>query len=234
MFPLASDSHINLVSPYRALAAAHRLGSDLVTLCSGCLNVLRRTNRRVASDPELREKLRASVELDYCGERRVRHLLEVLRDDVTWAELQAQVVRPLTGLKVAAYYGCLLLRPEREMELDDPESPSILHDLLRALGAEPTDYPLQADCCGAFVTLRHYRLDAADRVLRSAAAAGAELVVTSCPSCNYNLDRARTSLPVVYFTQLLAVALGLDGRFGEGSSDLRSLLRARSLLPGVS
>jgi len=205
-----------------------------VTLCSGCLNVLRRTNRRVAADPELGEKLRAAVELDYRGERRVRHLLEVLRDDVTWAEVRARVIRPLTGLKVAAYYGCLLLRPEREMEFDDPESPSILHGLLGALGAEPVDYPLQADCCGAFVALRDDRLDAAGRVLRSAAAAGADLVVTSCPSCNYNLDRARTGLPVAYFTQLLAIALGLDGRFSEGMSDPRPLLRARSLLSEVT
>ncbi|HSW10374.1 MAG TPA: heterodisulfide reductase-related iron-sulfur binding cluster [Bacillota bacterium] len=188
----------------------------------------------MASDLELGEKLRAAVELDYRGERRVRHLLEVLRDDVTWAEVRAQVARPLTGLKVAAYYGCLLLRPEREMEFDDPESPSILHDLLRALGAEPVSYPLQADCCGAFVSLRDDRFEAAGRVLKSAAAAGADLVVTSCPSCNYNLDRARTGLPVVYFTQLLAIALGLDGHFGEGMSDPRPLLRARSLLSEVS
>jgi heterodisulfide reductase subunit B len=164
----------------------------------------------------------------------VYHLLEVLRDQVTWARLRDKVTRPLTGLKVAAYYGCLLLRPEQEMEFDDPESPSLLHDLLRALGAEPAEYPLQADCCGAFVSLRSDRFDAADRVLRSAGAAGADLVVTSCPSCSYNLVRARTHLPITYFTQLLAVALGLDGRFGGGTSDPGPLLRARSLLPEVS
>ncbi len=234
VFPLATDALINLVSPYRALASAHAAGFDLVTLCSGCLNVLRRTNRLVATDREAREKLRDFVEMDYAGERRVYHLLEVLRREVTFETLRSRVKRRLTGLHVAPYYGCLLLRPPEEMEFDDVEAPTVMEDFLRALGAEPVDYPFRTECCGAYVALREAKTQAAAQVVRSAAAAGAELVVSSCPACNYNLERVHPTLPVVYFTQLLALALGRDGAFAGQVPDPTPLLRGKSLLPEVS
>lgn len=234
VFPLATDAVINLISPYRALAAADRAGADLVTMCSGCLNVLRRTNRLVASDREIRGKLSSFVEMEYTGGRKIHHLLELIKEQVTFAVLASRVTTPLSGLRVAPYYGCLLLRPAEEMAFDDPEAPTIFEDCLRALGAEPVDFPLKTECCGAFVSLHRADLDASGAVLRSAATAKADLVVTSCPTCSYNLERAGTALPVVYFTQLLALALGLDGAFSGHAVDPRPVLRKTSLLPEVS
>lgn len=234
VFTLASDAVINLVAPYRALASADRDGADLVTMCSGCLNVLRRTNRLVASDQEIRGKLAAFVELEYAGQRKVHHLLELLKQEVTFAALASRVTTQLLGLRVAPYYGCLLLRPADEMAFDDPEAPTIFEDYLRALGAEPVDFPLKTECCGAFVSLHQGNLDAAAAVARSAATAKADLVVTSCPTCSYNLERAAPQLPVVYFTQLLALALGLDGAFVGHAVDPRPVLKQKSLLSEVS
>ena len=139
------------------------------------------------------------------------HFLELLRDTVGFDHLKEAVKRPLTGRKIGAYYGCLLLRPGKDMAMDDPENPGILEDFLRALGAEPVVYAMRNECCGGYVTLENRRLAQAQAqsVVDNAAALGAELLVTACPLCRYNLTRNATGLPTVYFTQLLAQALGL-------------------------
>ncbi|MFO8060523.1 MAG: CoB--CoM heterodisulfide reductase iron-sulfur subunit B family protein [Bacillota bacterium] len=232
VFPLATDALINLASPFRALASSHEAGADMVTLCSGCLNVLRRTNRLIAADRETRMKLEDFVEKEYSGQRRVYHLLEVMERDLTEEDIRSAAVRSLEGLRVAPYYGCLLLRPPDEMEFDDPENPQIMETLFRALGAEPVDYPFRTECCGAYLSVgvqdRTTRASAA--VVRSAAKAGADLIVTSCPTCLYNLELANRalqesdpgfeSLPTVYFSQVLALALGVDDEtcgLGDGA-----------------
>lgn len=139
------------------------------------------------------------------------HFLELLRDTVGFDHLKEAVKRPLTGRKIGAYYGCLLLRPGKDMAMDDPENPGILEDFLRALGAEPSGL------CHAQRVLRwlcdpgkqEIGSGQAQSVVDNAAALGAELLVTACPLCRYNLTRNATGLPTVYFTQLLAQALGL-------------------------
>ncbi|MEW6243414.1 MAG: CoB--CoM heterodisulfide reductase iron-sulfur subunit B family protein [Bacillota bacterium] len=209
VYPLASDNHMALVSPYRTLSSAHSRGEDLVTMCSGCYNVLKRTNVRVAKDPDVQGKLSAFVETDYRGDARVLHLLEVLKTDLGFEALKERVTRPLTGLSVAPYYGCLLLRPPEDMQFDDAESPSIFEDFIRALGATPVDYPYRTECCGAYVSISEDERsgEPARAILRSAGRYGAHCIVTSCPLCQYNLD-VKGQMPVLYFTQLLALALG--------------------------
>ncbi|MDP2871848.1 MAG: heterodisulfide reductase-related iron-sulfur binding cluster, partial [Bacillota bacterium] len=142
------------------------------------------------------------------------------RREVEPAALAGKVTRPLTGLRVAAYYGCMLLRPEKELAFDDPEKPSILEDHLRALGADVVEFSHRSECCGAYLSVS--RPPAARRasgdILRAAVRAGAEIVVTSCPLCFFNLDEQQAALqaedyefqtiPVAYFTQLTAMALG--------------------------
>jgi heterodisulfide reductase subunit B len=129
-------------------------------------------------------------------------------------------MHPLQGLRVAPYYGCLLLRPYEEIGLDDPEDPSILHDLVRGLGADPVDFPFGIECCGSYLTAKEPRVSESLslEIVRSAREAGAQVIVTACPLCQFNLDypqreadvgRAGDGMPVVYFTQLVAVALGL-------------------------
>lgn len=220
-FPMAADSAMGLVAPTRILASAKEAGR-LLTLCSFCYNTLKRTNRVLATDAERRRKVTTFLEEDYQGNVRTVHLLEVLRDEIGFAELAKRVTRPLTGLKAAPYYGCLLLRPAEEMGFDDPERPTILENFLGSLGCEVVDFPHKTECCGSFVAVsdRAAAAECSSRILETAAALGAETLVVSCPLCLYNLDRSQAEiratrtrfagLPVVYFSQLLAVALGCE------------------------
>ena len=151
------------------------------------------------------------LETPYQGEAQVLHYLEVLRDAVGFEQLKAQVVKPLTGRKIGAYYGCLLLRPSSELAFDDPENPTIIEDFLRAIGAEPVVYAQRNECCGGYVTLenRDFARKRVAAIEDNARALGAEALVTACPLCMYNLRENGDGLPVYYFTELLAEALGL-------------------------
>jgi heterodisulfide reductase subunit B len=226
-FPLTGENLMALVGPTRVLINARQHGDQVVTLCAVCYNVLKRTHHFLATHPTERERITTFIEEGVATEGRaategcpyglidlrVRHLLEVLRDDLGWDELQKRVTQPLAGQRVAAYYGCLLLRPADEIGLDDPEEPTILDDLLCALGAEPVDFPYQTECCGSYLRVSQPELAAelSDRILASARKCGAEMLITACPLCQSNLAK-RGQLPVVYFTQLLAQALGLVKR----------------------
>jgi len=133
-----------------------------------------------------------------------------LRDRVGFDTLREKVVNPLTGRKIGAYYGCLLLRPSKVMAFDDPENPTILEDFIRALGAEPVIYAYRNECCGGYISIKDKeKADAlCGKIVNDAADHQADCLVTACPLCKYNLNRSNT-LPVVYFTELLAEALGV-------------------------
>jgi len=218
-FPLQIDNSFPLVSPARTLASAKKAGRKLVTLCSACYNVLKRTNHVLREDLDKREKVSAFIEEDYLGEVEVLHLLEILRDEIGFGSLATKVVSSFQGLPVAAYYGCLLLRPPEEVGIDDPEAPRVLEDFLLALGCHPVDYPYKTECCGSYVVLQPGGLTASPSrlIVESAKSGGAKVIVTSCPLCRFNLDYAQSgdlekdanAIPVVYFTELLAIALGL-------------------------
>jgi len=218
-FPLQADNSFPLVSPARTLASARKMGERLVTLCSACYNVLKRTNHVLRTDVGRRDKVNAFIEEDYAGDLEVMHFLEVLRDDVGFDALARSVKTSLGGLAVAPYYGCLLLRPNDELGFDDPEAPHILEDFLSALGCQVVDHPYKIECCGSYVALEPGDLASGPSrmVVESARSRGAQAIVTSCPLCQYNLDvaqqgahgREQAGVPVIYFTQLLAIALGL-------------------------
>ncbi len=149
-FPLSAENVMNFVAPARMLIRADQAGQDLVTLCAVCFNVLRRSDHFLRSHAEATDRLNAFVlEGSYSGGASVRHLLGVLRDEIGWPAIRERVTAPLTGMRLAPYYGCMLLRPADEIGLDDPESPRILHDLLAALGATVIGFPRQAECCGS-------------------------------------------------------------------------------------
>ena len=211
VYPLGADEIATKLSSVRALNDAKEKGQDLVTVCSACHHVLKRVNDDMKHDADI--QLRANnymgLEEPYKGETQVLHFLEVLRDRVGFAELKKKVVNPLTGRKIGAYYGCLLLRPSSVLAFDDPENPTILEDFIRALGAEPVVYPYRNECCGGYISLKEPSLAGSmcDRIAGSAESFGAEALVTACPLCKYNLSKA--GLPVVYFTELLAEALGV-------------------------
>lgn len=215
VYPLAKDEIATRLSSVRALAASREQGGKLVTLCSACYHVLKRVNGDMRNDDDIRRKVNNYLDLalPYFGETEVLHYLEVLRDTVGWDELKKKVTKPLTGRKIGAYYGCLLLRPSRELGFDDPENPSIMEDFIRAIGAEPVIYAMRNECCGGYTTIENntYAAKQAQKIVDNARNCGAEMLITACPLCMYNLTKNTDgSVPVKYFTELLAEALGLE------------------------
>lgn len=216
-YPLSKDEVAVKLSSVRALSGAHQKGRKLVTLCSACHNVIKQVNHDMQCDENVIRKANSYLAQEgapeYHGEAEVLHYLEVLRDVVGWDAVKAKVVNPLSGRKIGAYYGCLLLRPGKVMWMDDPENPKIVEDFIKAVGAVPVVYGLRNECCGAYTALEDQKIPArrSAAILDDAASHGAELLVTACPLCRYNLVRnaGGRNLPVLYFTELLAEALGV-------------------------
>lgn len=212
VFTSAKDEVATKLSSVRILKSAHDKGQDLVTVCSACHNVVKQTNHAIQSDGEFASKVnRYMGEEPYLGQTNVYHYLELLRDVIGFDKIKEKIVNPLKGKKIGAYYGCLLLRPSKVMAMDNPENPTILEDFIRAIGAEPVIYAQRNECCGGYVTLENpeYVKKQSSTVLDNAVKNGAEMVITACPLCLYNLKKSNPSVPVVYFTELLAIALGL-------------------------
>ncbi len=215
VYPLYEDELISLLSPVRTLAAAE--GEPLVSLCAACHHVLKRAQELMQRNEDARDKVTDFLEVEYKGEGRVLHFLEVLRDDLGFDKLAEMIKKPLEGKKVAAYYGCLLLRPSKVMQFDDPENPTIMEDFIRALGAEVVKSPYRTECCGAYlsVTEEGVARDTVAKILQSARNAGADTLITACPLCRYNLencavDDGKEPVQVYYFSELLAEAMGLQ------------------------
>ena len=211
VYPLGTDEIASKLSSVRALNDAK--DQDLVTLCSACHHVIKRVNDDMKNVEDIRTRANNYMQLEqpYEGETNVLHYLEVLRDRVGFDELKKKVVKPLTGRKIGAYYGCLLLRPSSVLAFDDPENPTIIEDFIRAIGAEPVIYGYRNECCGGYVALEDAQSakKKSNAVSDNAKANGAEVIVTACPLCKYNLIKNESSVPVVYFTELLAEALGV-------------------------
>ena len=218
VYPLGTDEIATKLSSVRALNDAKEHGQDLVTLCSACHHVIKRVNDDMQNNADIRNRANNYLGLDapYNGETKVLHYLEVLRDVVGFEELKKKVVNPLKGRKIGAYYGCLLLRPGKVMQFDDPENPEILEDFIRALGAEPVIYPYRNECCGGYISLKEKEMsqNMCRNIAKSAEGFGAEMLVTACPLCRYNLMKS-TDMPIVYFTELLAEALGVKEEVAE-------------------
>ncbi len=246
VYSLASDDAMRQVAQVRILTRAESEGyTRLLTVCSMCYNTLKRTNMHVKSDAERLKTINAFMddEPDYQGSVQVKHLLEVLRDEVTFEKIKSMVRRPLKGLKVSAYYGCLLLRP-KTVSIDNSVNPHVMEDLVSALGAEPVDSPEKAKCCGTYLTVNREDIVSGFiyDILSAARKRGAELVVTSCPLCFFNLDRRQKEvasmhdgyepIPVLYITQLLALALGIRDvyMFNLHYVNPTSLLKSKALL----
>ncbi len=213
VFTTAKDEIATKLSSVRALSEAAKKEQILVTVCSACHNVIKQTNHAMQNDADFAMHVnRYMAPESYDGSARVLHYLEMLRDVVGFDTLKEKVVHPLSGKKIAAYYGCLLLRPGQTMQMDDVENPTILEDFIRALGAEPVIYAQRNECCGGYVAMEDpaSAQKKSKKVLDSAASHGAEIIVTACPLCRYNLEKnGEGEMPVIYFTELLAEALGV-------------------------
>jgi heterodisulfide reductase subunit B len=209
----------------RDLALAEKSGFDMVTPCSACYVIFSRTNSYLKQYPQLKAKVEEALDaggLKYHGTVKVRHMLDVLTTDVGYDAIKSKVKTPLSGLKVAPYYGCQVVRPR--FGFDHPENPQSLDKLIASLGAEPTPFPLKTRCCGGSLIISEeaLALDLTHKLLESAASNGAECLVTVCPLCQTNLDayqirvnskfKTNYKLPILFFTQLIGLAFGIDSK----------------------
>ena len=221
----AVDELASLCSSGRNLALAEKRGFDMVTPCSACYVILNRTNSSLKEYPELKAKVDEALAaggLEYRGTVKVRHLLDVFVNDVGYDKITSKVQNSLTGLKVAPYYGCQIVRPGPGF--DHPEFPQSLDRLVESLGAEAIPFPLKARCCGGslIISEEDIALGLINKLLDSASSNGAECIATVCPLCQTNLDayqsrvnkKFKTSfnLPVLFFTQLMGVAFGIESQ----------------------
>jgi len=214
----------------RNLAKAEGMGLDFVAPCSGCYKNAYFTNAYLQEDPDLADHINFALQADNLhldGTLKVRHLIEVFIEDVGFEKIEETVSRPLNGLRVAPYYGCQLVRPRKNSE--EIENPQFFEELMSAIGAEPVEYATKTRCCGGslIITNRKAALDMVYRLLQDAADRSADVIATICPLCNVNLElyqrqinreyKTDFSIPVMYFTQLLGLALGIaPGRLGIG------------------
>lgn len=221
LFPQTTDNLTPLLAPARVLVQAQRIDPSerLMTLCTFCYNTLKRTHNLLKEDASKRSIVSEYLEEPYKAEVNVVHFLEVLRDDIGYETIRQKIVngaaQTLRQLRVAPYYGCLLLRPSKEIGMDDPEQPSILEDLLGILDCEVVDFPWKTECCGSFLVVSKPELArfCSETIVQRAIQTGADCLVTTCPLCQYNITQFevnQSSIEVVYFTQILGLALGID------------------------
>jgi heterodisulfide reductase subunit B len=209
----------------RNLALAEKRGFDLVAACSDCYLILNRTNQHFQEYPEIRKKINealAAGSMEYHGTIKVRHILDVFANDISHDEIASKVKVDLSGLKVAPYYGCQVVRPTPSF--DDPEYPQSLDRLTQSLGAQVVPFPLKTRCCGGSLILSEedIALGLIRKLLDNAASNGADCIVTVCPFCHLNLDayqsvvnkkfKTNFSLPILFFTQLMGIAFGINGK----------------------
>jgi len=241
--PAHSTDHILATEyPMRTLATVERMGLDTVTApCSACFARMKTAAQTVAHDEDIAKEVEARIGYAYRGTVTVQHLLDTLVDRAGLEKIEASVEKPLKGLKVACYYGCLVTRPPKITQAEHAEYPMKLDYMMRALGAEPVEWSYKTDCCGGALTLTQtsLALEMTGKILQNAHGCGADVVATVCPLCHVNLDARQAQidldfqLPTLYATQLMTLAFGL----GPQSSalhkllvDPRPLLREKGLL----
>jgi heterodisulfide reductase subunit B len=224
----ASAAHLinhdlGLALPARSLAIAddELPGLDVVAPCAACFARLKGTAQYVRQSEEHRAHIEQLIEREYHARANVFSLLQAMAEsDELKGAIQTRLVRRLDGLKLACYYGCVLVRPEETTEFDDTENPQSMDELMRLIGAEPIDWTFKTECCGASLQVTEPSAGKVmvERILRNARANGAEAIVTACPLCQLNVDMRQKAinqitgesyeLPVYYFTELIALCLG--------------------------
>ncbi|HEY50395.1 MAG TPA: heterodisulfide reductase subunit B [Dehalococcoidia bacterium] len=200
----------------RNLALAEGMGMDIAVACPACYIRLRKAQNEMKQDEKQRDELTNLTGLSYNAQYNTRHLLDIICNEIGLESLKDKVVKPLHGLKLAAYYGCYLVRPPEIVAFDDPENPQCLDALLDTLGAEVRDWSGKVDCCGGSLSLskREMARRMVGELVEMARRAGAEAMVAACPLCHANLEMRQggangNKMPVFYFTELIGLALGI-------------------------
>ena len=215
-----SDHLLSIALPAKSLAAAE--GKPVAVGCAACYSRLKAANYEIANSPELRKTVAGVVGRDYDGKTEILHLLEIISRHIGMRKVAETVRRPLAGLKVVTYYGCLLSRPPEVTQFDDPENPTLMDKVMETAGATVLEWPHKTECCGAGYSITDVAIvkKLTREILAMAKAAGADCIVTACPMCQMNLDLRQKdtekasgeqfNLPVFYFTQLLGLAFGIS------------------------
>jgi heterodisulfide reductase subunit B len=238
----STDHTLATVLPMRTLATVEQMGLDTVTApCSACFARMKAAAHTVANDGEMAKEVEEQIGYAYQGTVSVQHLLDTLVDRAGLEKIEASVEKPLAGLKVACYYGCLVTRPPKITQAEHPEYPMKMDYLMRALGAEPVDWSFKTDCCGGALSLTQtpLALEMTRKILQNARDCGADVVATVCPLCHVNLDARQNQIglefkiPTLYATQLMTLAFGLGGQTSalhKNLVDPRPLLQEKGLL----
>jgi heterodisulfide reductase subunit B len=246
------DRELFLALPARNLAKAQEVGlGELAVPCAACYSRLAAADLALREDEGFRGRMERVLGFEYEGRVRPRSLLDIVANDVPAGELRAKVVKPLGGMKVVAYYGCLLVRPpEYTGGWDDAEQPQSMDYVVELMGCEAVRWSWGVDCCGGSLTLNRSDVvvHLVDKLVRAAHEAGAEALVTACPMCMANVDGRQKyrggslwprpakaeyePLPIFYFTELMALAygLGVERVWGKHLVDPRPLLKRRGLV----
>ncbi len=221
----AYDATASLALAARNFSLAEKISPNIVTLCSACLFTLSRAKKILQADNDAREQVKKKYNVQpYSDEVKVRHFLDILVNDVGCEAIAKHVKKPLKGLRVASYYGCLIVRPPGVGSFDDPEHPRSLEKMVETLGGTNVELQDKTRCCGASLAITHEEtmIDMSRRILQNAKAAGADCIVTICPLCQFNLDAKQTDIesrvgtklkiPILFVTQLMGLAFGLSDR----------------------
>ena len=217
------NHNLSVALPARNLAIAENNGfENILAPCAACSSRLKTANYELGSDDVLRKKITDSLDMSYNVSLGISNMLEFLLSVIGKENIKPHIKRPLNGIKVASYYGCLLVRPPKIMKFDDPENPMSMDELVSLTGATAVDYPYKTDCCGAINSLSKPDVVMAltGKVLYNIKEHGADLVVVACPLCHSNLDvrqreierkySERIGLPVLFITELLGLSFGLS------------------------
>ncbi len=235
---------VSLAVSARNLALAERMGLDIVAPCSSCFTVLSKTNRVLNEIPEMHKDVNealAEAGLSYGGKTRVRHPLDILMNDIGIEAILRKSQRSLEGLRIAPYYGCQIVRPEKGF--DDREDPVLLDRMFSKCGGEIVYFPMKVRCCGGMLmtTFEETALKLNKELLACAQQNKADVIVTTCPLCHFNLEgyqdkinkiyQTKFGMPILYFTQLLGIVLGLSEKsIGLDSAFIPPGQRITSLL----
>ncbi len=239
----ASSAHstnfkLSVALSARNLAIADKKAQDVMVPCAACFNRLKMAEHQLGYDPALKAEIEEVVGGRYQGSAAIRNPIDIIVNDIGMEALSAKVVKKLKGLKPVSYYGCLLVRPPEVCNSDNIENPVLLDKVLETLGAEVRPWSFKTDCCGGSLTISKTPLvnKMVDKLMAMAREAGANCVVTACPVCTANLDMRASEgakLPVFYFTELAALAMGQEGPekwFGLHQTDPRPLLKGLGLM----
>jgi heterodisulfide reductase subunit B len=216
-----TDKMLSIALPAANLLMAKKMGLDMVVFCAACYNRMKVANHEIKSDPEIRKEIAATLGEDYDGSVEIHHFVEVLIKDIGIKKLQDAFTHSLDGLKVASYYGCLLVRPKDVTNFDDPENPTMMDSLVTIMGGESIDWPHKVECCGGGFALTRTDIvvELSNSILSMAKTSGAQCVSVACPMCQINLDMRQSDIskaknkdyqmPVVYISQLVGLCLGI-------------------------